>query len=133
MALIDVNEVLADADLATTFNVRRHNESVSMATGRTVITPDEVFENIVGVITWKDGPIVQGADATITAQQINVATSFSLRDASFGYAPDTIIWQGVEYRVTSTKSHRHLGRGWTRASAESIRATDQPAPDGSTA
>lgn len=128
---IDVNEVMSDPDLATTFDVRRQQESVGL-NGRVVITPT-MFTGILGVITFADGPIEQGADATQTPQVIVVATGFSLRDASFGFQPDVVIWQGTEYRVIAIKAHRHLGRGWTHARAASTRASDNPPATGSTA
>jgi len=128
---IDVNDVLVDPDLSTVFDVRRQRETVG-SNGRTVITP-ELFEGVQGIITWLEGPITQREDGLLTRQGINIATPFSLRDASFGFQPDIVIWQGTEYRVVSTKAHRHLGRGWTRATAESTRASDNPAPTGSTA
>jgi hypothetical protein len=131
MAQLDVNDVMLDPDLSTVFDVRRQQETINEANGRTVLR-NELFEGVIGIVTWDDGTITQTENAVIAAQTINVATPFSLRDASFGYQPDIIIWQGAEYRVTMTKPHRHLGRGWTRAKAESTRGTDSPAPTGST-
>lgn len=128
---LDVNEVLTDPDLATTFDVRRQQEAVGLD-GRAVVTP-VLIVGLVGVITFEDGPIEQGEDASQTPQAINIATPFSLRDASFGFQPDVVIWQGTDYRVTAIKAHRHFGRGWTRARAASTRASDNPPPTGSTA
>jgi hypothetical protein len=130
MAELDVNDVMLDPMFSTMFAVRRQGETVG-EDGRTVIAP-ELFEGLRGVITWQDAKIVQREDGVIVPQAINVATPFSLRDASFGYQPDIILWQGEEYRVTSLKPWRHLGRGWTRASAEVTRMTNNPPAMGNT-
>lgn len=128
---IDVNEVMLDPDLATTFDVRRQQETTGLD-GRSIVTPT-LFPAVVGVITFEDAQIEQGDDATQTPQVIIVATPFSLRDASFGFQPDIVVWQNTDYRVISIKAHRHLGRGWTHARAASTRASDNPPPTGSTA
>lgn len=128
MADLDVNDVLLDPMFSTLFNVRRRQETIG-DNGRTVLN-EEVFENQRGIITWQDARIVQREDGVMTPQAINIATPFSLRDASFGFQPDVIVWQSEEYRITSIKPWRHLGRGWTRASAESTRVTNSPPPTG---
>lgn len=131
MAGIDVNAVMLDPLLSTMFDVKRRQEAVG-ADGRVAIS-DEYFAGLRGVITWEEGPIMQTPEGVMAKQSIKIATPFSLRDASFGFQPDIVVWEGEEYRITSVKAHRHLGRGWTRATAESTRATNTPPPEGSTA
>lgn len=131
MAGIDMTAVMIDPLLSSFFSVVRRQEAVG-PDGRVTMS-EETFDNIQGVVTWKEGPVNQREDGLLGLQEISIATPFSLRDASFGFQPDLIIWEGEQYRVTSVKAHRHLGSGWTRATAESFRATNSPPPEGSTA
>lgn len=127
---VDVNDVLVDPSMSTEFSVVRRGEAVDDK-GRSRLT-EERFDALLGVITWLDGDVTTGEDATTTSQAISIATPFSLRDASFGFQPDLVVWQGETYRVNKVKAHRHIGRGWTRATATSVRSTDSPPPPGST-
>lgn len=131
MAGIDVNDVLMDPMLSTTFSVRRRSEVVN-SRGRTVIT-ETVIDNVVGIITWEDGKIEREPDGTLAQQRLKIVTPFSLRDASLGFQPDYITWKGVEYLITWTHPNRHIGRGFTRATATSTKATDPPPVAGSEA
>lgn len=128
MAGIDVNDVLVDMDLSTVFDVRRRHETVNDK-GRTRIV-DEMFPGQRGVITWEDGAINRNPDGSIAQEHIKIVTPFSLRDTSMGFQADVIIWNGAEYTITSSKANRHFGRGFTRATASSRRATDSPPPMG---
>lgn len=129
MAGIDVNDVMVDPEFATVFDVKRRTEVVNNQ-GRTELT-ETMFPAIVGIITWTEAGISRGEDGTIVPQSLNVVTPFSLRDNSQGFAADVIVWQGEEYLVKSIKANRHLGRGFTRASAETTRTPDLPPPTGS--
>jgi hypothetical protein len=127
---VDVNDVLTDPSMRTEFSVVRRSESVG-ADGRSQMA-EERIDDLLGIITWADGDVESGEDLTRTGQAISIATPFSLRDASFGFQPDLVVWNGEQYRVNRIKAHRHVGRGWTRATATSVRATDNPPPVGST-
>jgi hypothetical protein len=124
MAGIDVNDVLVDPLLSTTFDVIRRQETVD-AMGRAVIT-ETLYEGQQGIITWERGTIQRMPDGTLAQQVLNVVTPFSLRDASVGWQADQIIWGGETYLVTMLKPNRHFGRGFTRAVAMTTRATDDP-------
>lgn len=127
--LLDVNDVLTDPILSTTFNVRRRAETV-LPNGR-VQLGEEHFTGLQGIITWERGTIQRMPDGTLAQQVLNIITPFSLRDASVGWQADVVIWNGEEYLVTMLKPNRHMGRGFTRAVAMSTRATDNPPPMGS--
>lgn len=124
MANLDVNDVLLDPLLSTDFSVRRRSETVNQQ-GRNELL-EELFEGQRGIITWEDNSLNRMPDGSIAQESIKVVTPFSLRDASFGFQPDVIIWKGAEYLVTSVRANRHIGRGFTRATATSTRATDNP-------
>lgn len=127
MPSLDVNMVLTDPDLADTFDVRRCNEAVG-GDGRVVQT-FELVEGLVGVVKWDTGKTQRGSDGAISPESIDVYTPFSLRDASFGYQPDVVLWRGAEYKVMKTNPNRHFGEGFTIGKCVSTRAMDNPAPD----
>lgn len=127
MPSLDVNMVLMDPDLADTFDVRRNNETVG-TDGRVVKTP-ELMTGLTGIIKWDTGKTQRGPDGAMSPATLEIITAFSLRDTSFGFQPDVILWRGAEYTVVQSAPNRHFGEGFTKAKAVSTRAMDIPAPD----
>lgn len=121
---LDVSMVLADPMLSDSFSVRRESESVG-SNGRTT-TVGELIEGLTGIITPEEPADLQRRDdGQLVPHNISIITSFSLRDASFGYQPDVVIWGGTEYLVKKVLSFQRVS-GHTQALATSTRATDRP-------
>lgn len=122
--MLDVSMVLMDPLLSDTFDVRRNLESVGL-NGRTTKTP-EYHRGLTGVITEHEPSELTRRDVGQTVSHtIQVLTTFSLRDAAFGYQPDVVIWDGREYLVMKVLSYQRVA-GHTEAIAVSTRPVDKP-------
>lgn len=122
--MIDVTEVILDPLISDTFDVRRQSESVAL-NGRTQIVP-EWFREQRGVIKPADSAgLTRRDDGQYVSNEITVLTNFALRDASIGFQPDVVLWDGVEYTVSQALPYRRLA-GFTKARCVSTRAIDAP-------
>lgn len=121
--MLDVSFVLSDPLISSTFDVYRRAETVG-TNGRVTIT-ETPFPGITGVVTPQDPAKITRSDAsTIVEHAIEVNASFVFRDASLGFQPDRIHWQGRDYYVDSLYPFSHIGAGHQRILAVSLKATD---------
>lgn len=122
--MLDVSMVLNDPLLSDTFDVRRHSESVG-DNGRVVKTP-EWHRGQRGIVTPQEPSDLQRRDdGQVVRHTIMVQCEFALRDASFGYQPDVVLWAGREYLVVQAIPYQRIA-GYTQALATSTRTTDNP-------
>lgn len=125
MANLDISELFDDPDFASTFDVKRRQESVG--TNGRAATTDVLHEGISGSV-WPSEPSNQQRteDYETSFRVIEIATSFRLRAASTGFKADVVIWEGVEYTVKGVKNFTKYGSGFVHATAESMNSTDAP-------
>jgi hypothetical protein len=125
--MLDVSMVLHDPMLSSEFDVRRQSEVVG-GNGR-VSKVAEWFRGLVGIVKPEaPSKLERGKDSASVVHSILVLTEFSLRDASFGFQPDVVVYGGTEYLVEEALPYQRLA-GYTRALCTSTRATDNP-PEG---
>lgn len=130
MPQLDVSFMTSDPMLADTFRVTRRVDA--MLKGRTVITPDEIFEDVVGVITWMDqADLIRLPDMQYVPRLIRCATSFALRGASKDadgntFQPDLITYLCEQYAVTQVLPYSRFGGGTYEVVATSMTAMDKP-------
>lgn len=123
--MLDVSMVLNDPLLSDLFAVRRFAETVG-SNGRTTKTEVERFEDQRGIIQPLDpSELVIHDDQQSVTHAIEVLCAFSLRDARFGYQPDIVVWDGIEYKVIEAIPYQRLA-GHTQAKCVSSRAADTP-------
>lgn len=122
--MIDVSFVLSDPLLSDTFDVRRQAESIG-ANGRASVG-SEWFRDLIGVVTPQEpAGLERRDDGQFVHHEIMVQCEFALRDASFGYQPDVVLWGGREYLVTAAIPFQRMA-GFTQARCVSTRLTDNP-------
>lgn len=123
---LDVSFLTGDPMLSDTFDVKRHLDDVDEK-GRTRSTADELFEDVVGVVTWADpADLARLAEGQTVPRGIFVATSFPLRGAVNGNQPDRIVYLCEEYMVKEVKPYSRFGEGTYEAIAVSTTAMDEP-------
>lgn len=122
--MLDVSMVLMDPLISDTFDVRRNSESVDQS-GRTT-TVSDWHRGLTGVITPQEpSKLERRDDGQLVPHTIMVHTAFALRDSSFGFQPDVVLWNGIEYLVTAIQPYQRMA-GFTQALATSTRTTDTP-------
>lgn len=122
--MLDMSCVLNDPLLSDEFKVRRSAETVGL-NGRVAKTP-QLFEGLRGIVTPQEPSTLQRRDdSQMVSHTIMVQCEFALRDASFGFQPDTVIWNGIEYLVVQAIPYQRIA-GYTQALCTSTRATDKP-------
>lgn len=122
--MLDVSMVINDPLLSDHFDVRRNAESMG-TNGRATKTA-EYHRDQRGVVTEREpSELRRREDGQVVTHSIEVITQFPLRDASFGFQPDVVLWDGREYLVVQALSYQRIA-GHTQAIATSTRATDKP-------
>jgi hypothetical protein len=129
MPLLDVNEVLTDADLADTFTVVRRAEMVNTFGEMTVTETRN--EGVVGVIVPGSERLQRDDDFQSLTKTIEIATPFRLQGPSPGFQPDIIEWGGSRFVITVVDDLTHFGAGHVQASAVSMTYLDPPPGQGS--
>lgn len=123
--MLDVSMVLNDPLLSDTFTVRRNTETVGQ-NGRVIKVPEAEYPDVRGIVTaMEPSELVISDDSQVVNHAIEVLTTFPLRDARFGYQPDIVIWDGIEYKVLQAIPYQRIA-GHTQAQCASYRATDKP-------
>ena len=126
MPEVDVSEILEDTDIADVFDVCRREDTVSIQTGRSVLT-EQHYPDVIGVVLNVEPSANQRTgDSQTTSQVVSVVTRFRLRAAGAGGQPDVITLAGVSYTVTKVLMHTRYGAGFVKAEAESMNAADTP-------
>jgi len=118
MPLLNFAPVLGSVYLRSCFHVRRRASSVD-AHGRTTIVP-RMLNNCHGIVSQKTPNRTEKADdATRSQRSIQIITQMSLQQATPTSEPDIVIWQGVEYTVTTVQPFPDFPLGWWEAEASS--------------
>lgn len=123
MPQLDVSFVVCDPMLADSFSVTRSAETVD-ANGRmvasTTTTPD-----VIGTVTQQDPTdLLKRDDGQMVPRLIFVASSFAFRGAVAGFQPDTITWNGSDYKVKQVYPYSRFGHGIYECVAETFVAMD---------
>lgn len=118
MPLIDVNDVILDADVAgEAFVVIRREEIIEQGLAKTIPTEAQAYGNIQPA---GDNELMREADFDTQTQSIDVYTPYRLRGAGqdaagVPYKPDLILWQGDTYIVQTVEEWTQYGRGYIKA------------------
>lgn len=125
--MLDVSMVLMDPLISDEFDVRREAETVGN-NGRVQKTAVQWFREERGVITPQEPSVLDRQDdKQFVPRTIMVQCPFALRDATSGYQPDVVLWNGIEYMVTEAIPWQRMA-GFTQALCVSTRATDNAPP-----
>lgn len=120
---LDVSFMVSDPMLADCFDVVRRRELVN-SKGRAVPLEEEVYVNVIGVVTQSDGDLSRKPDGQSVPRSIFVASEFRMQGAIVGYQPDLIRWNGSEYLVKECMPYSRFGRGTYEVRAESMTQPD---------
>lgn len=124
MPLLDVSDIVTDADLADVFNVVRRHASVTQK-GRPE-SANQRFEKQFGVVTIaKPDETIRRDDMQNTPRTIFVAARFEFRGVADASHPDLIEWAGTTYTVLMVQPYSRYGRGIHECTAESQNAVDK--------
>jgi len=122
MPLLDVTQILNDADFASPFTVLRRLETVD-SFGRSGVT--ETRMRAVGTITANSpSDLDRREDYQNMTRSITVVTRFPLRGETAGYQPDVILWQGSNYVVKHVDIYAHFGPGFFQVECSSMDKVD---------
>ncbi len=114
MPLLDVSFMTTDPMLADTVAVRRRLNVIGND-GRVTAIPDQLFPNVVGVVTQQDTSMLMRAeDGQSFPKRIFFATKFKLLEAvqgNPGNQPDEVTWRGLIYTVESVLPYPQYGAG----------------------
>lgn len=123
---LDVSFMTVDSMLSDTFDVIRRTDPVG-TNGRTVPVNQQTFSGLTGVVTQQDpADLMRSEDGQMVPRRIFVAAPFAFRNASTGFQPDQIVWQGTTYTVVQAYPYSRFGAGFHEAVAESMNAVDAP-------
>lgn len=116
MALLDVSQILADPDFATSFDVLRNAETVDLTGMRQVVQAGFVGQS--GVVVPVRVDIVRFPDSARMMGSIKIYTQFMLIVESPGYAADIINFAGKSYMVASIEDWSQFGAGYFCATCQ---------------
>ena len=126
MPLIDVSEIIFDADFAASFNVIRKAEVVG-TNGRASVTETR-FDGQTGVIINTDpADLEPQEEGEMAPRVVTIVTQFRLRGPAPGFQPDDVEIDGERMKVIKVIPHTRWGSGFVKAVAQSI-ATIPAAP-----
>lgn len=118
MPQLDVSFMLDDPMLADSFSVTRRL-NVMGTNGRVTAEPDEVFDNLMGVVTQQNpSDLLRAEDGQTVPRRIFIASRFQFIHIAPGYQPDEITWNGAVYTVSSSLPYSRYGSGFYEAIAE---------------
>ncbi len=124
MPSLDVSWMTTNHMLADTFDVIRRSDPVDNY-GRTNPTAVQTFSGITGVVTQQDpADLMRRDDGQMVPRLIFVASTFAFKNASAGFQPDQIVWNGTTYTVKQVYPYSRFGPGSYEVVAESMNATD---------
>jgi len=121
---LDFTEILSDPDVAgQSFDVIRRTDTVSTATGRSVVTTANLPGQIGSVVPGDPGSLLRKEESAMADNTITVTTTFRLRALGNGIQPDIIVYGGIQYTVRAVKRWG-LMANMTKAAAVSENAYD---------
>ena len=122
MALIDVSDLLLDADFTDSILVKRQSQSID-DNGR-LVTTDEIF-NVVCVVTpASPNELDRGEEFDVATRSINVVSKFRLIGESKGFKADIVTWRGNDYVVKTFEPFPQFGQGFYQTVCDSIDRLD---------
>lgn len=130
MAEIDVTDILFDPDIAgDTFSVIRRMETISDQ-GRKTISNAQIDGVIGAIFPTGDNSLVRKDDFENAVSTITVVTTFRLRGPSKDesgnkFDADVVLWNGINYIVSSLKPFTQYGPGFVEAECSSKDLLDQ--------
>lgn len=120
---LDVSFMVVDPMLSTTVSIKRRAQTVD-AKGRATNTPT-LIPDVVGVLTQREpSDLERAADGDVVMNRITFCTKMQIYDALSGFAPDVIVWKGMDYLVTQSLPYSEFGAGVYEVHAEAMK---QPA------
>jgi hypothetical protein len=131
MAFIDMTDTVVDPMLATTFTVKRRQETVN-SKGRSVQTV-KMIPGVVGVVTSAGrNDLERLPEEQRMGRNFVVVTNFKLRGPTTGYQPDVIVWLGSDCVIKQLDPYPQFGLGFMQAIIGSMENMDgailTPAP-----
>lgn len=127
---LDVSFMLSDPMLSETVTVTRRLDAISTK-GRTQKTVEQVFDDVVGVITQSDpSDLIRGEQGQLLPRVITFCTTFAIRGPSVDrttgvkYQPDVITWNGNDYVVIGFSPYPSFGQGVYEVTAQSTASVD---------
>lgn len=123
MPLLDVSFVTRDPMLSDAITVTRRMEIMGND-GR--VTTSNTVASATGVVTQMEGTLERRDDAEFVPRKIQIATAYPLREATQGYKPDIVTWNGTDYVVIAVYPYNRFGSGLWRAELESFTNIDAP-------
>ena len=117
MPLLDVNDLLTDADLADTFAVKCETEAVSSGGMNQVSTT--TTSNLRGVVyPVNSATLLRLPEAERISGQIIIVTPFLLTTGSGTTGADIVTWRGRDYTVCEVNDFSGFGAGFIEARAK---------------
>lgn len=118
MPQLDVSFMVSDPMLADGFTVTRRLNSMG-TNGRVTATEDEVFDDLLGVITQQNpSDLIRTEDGQRIPRRIFIASQFQFIALAPGSQPDWVTWNGTVYTVTECFPYSRYGAGFYEALAE---------------
>lgn len=123
--MLDVSFILNDPMFADTFDVYRRAEVVG--TDGRVRSDPLLIPNVRGVVTQEDpSDLAITPDSQSVPRVIEINSSFKFREATQGFQPDRVKWNGAMYLVKKIYPYSRYGAGHSRVTLESTVALDPP-------
>lgn len=121
MALIDVNELLADPDFSDTLTVTRREQTIGDY-GVAAFTETPVLGVLGSVQAVGKDLLTRVVDAGNPDDWIRIYTTFLFvtHDQATGRYGDVITWHGRQYQVVNTDDWTNWGGGYNKAMARLI-------------
>lgn len=115
MPLQDVSDVLDDPDFADVFDVIRNLKTTSER-GRTVLTPEPIAQNVVGVVQPSSSLNLQRlAEATRESGSITIWTRYGLSDGDGTEDAHIVVWHNSHWVVRQVDDWSRYGSGYLKA------------------
>lgn len=123
MALLDVTEILLDAEFVDTFDVRRRQQIIDDH-GR-VVSNEVLFSDVVGVVTAiSPSDLERKDDYDAMSRSISIVCKFHLRGETTGHQPDIVAWRGNNFLVKHVDPYPQFGAGFFQIECSSMDKTD---------
>lgn len=125
MPMLDVGFITNDPMLSEVFTVERRPEVIG-DDGRVHINK-QVIPNVRGVVTQDDpSDLTRSESGQMVPRVIQINSTFQFREATIGFQPDRVLWNGASYLVKKIYPYSHFGKGHSRVTLESVAGTDPP-------
>lgn len=118
MALIDVTELLSDADFTNSFSVIRRVDSVNNY-GENQLS-ETTLSGVVGSVQPASPDDMQRLPDSVRRR--DAITVYSVTRISPDAYPDVVVWNGKKYQAQTSEDFGNYGAGYTKAICTLIEA-----------